>query len=130
MSEVSHLTRLLTTAKKWEPVAIHMLQFFLPLVFQKSLLKSNIENICHVFQQETQTAKSFCSHFKRPQLFHRNTEMVIGHIFWWWLCSDVLLYFQKLLENLRDCFGLKHKKDCRSSFSNSSRHLWYGSFHA
>jgi len=38
--EVSRLIRLFNSSNRWEPVAIHMLQVFLPLLLQKPSLKS------------------------------------------------------------------------------------------
>jgi len=39
IEEVSHLIGLFNGCKRWEPVAIHMLQVFLPLLLQKPSLK-------------------------------------------------------------------------------------------
>jgi len=39
ISEVSHQIGLFNYSKNWEPVAIHMLQVLLPLVFQKPSFK-------------------------------------------------------------------------------------------
>jgi len=41
IAEVSRLLGLFNSSKRWEPVANHMLQVFLPLLLQKPSLKSN-----------------------------------------------------------------------------------------
>jgi len=40
IAEVTRLIRLFNSSKRWEPVAIHMLQVFLPLLLRKPSLKS------------------------------------------------------------------------------------------
>ena len=40
IAEVTRLIRLFNSSRRWEPVAIHMLQVFLPLLLQKPSLKS------------------------------------------------------------------------------------------
>ena len=37
-------------------------------------------------------------HFEKPQLFHLNAKMVMKRrfgAFWWWLCSEVSLHFER-----------------------------------
>ena len=40
IAEMTHLIRLFNSSRRWESVAIHMLQVLLPLIFQKPSLKS------------------------------------------------------------------------------------------
>jgi len=40
VAEVTRLIRLFNSSKRWEPVAIHMLQVILPLLLQRPPLKS------------------------------------------------------------------------------------------
>jgi len=45
--------------------------------------------------------------FERPQLVHLNTVIVINlgfSVFWWWLCNEVLLYFERPLEKFERPF--------------------------
>jgi len=45
--------------------------------------------------------------FERPQLFYLNIEMVVKRgfsEFWWWLCREVLLYFEIPLEKFTKPF--------------------------
>jgi len=51
-------------------------------------------------------------HFEKLQLFHLNTKVVIKRgftVFWWCLCSEVLLYFERPLENVEKPFLKKHE---------------------
>jgi len=46
----------------------------------------------------------FGGRFEKPQLFHLNNELAIKRcfsVFWWWLCSEILLYFETLLEKFQ-----------------------------
>jgi len=40
ITEVTHLIRLFNSSKRWESITTHMLQVLLPLILQKSSLKS------------------------------------------------------------------------------------------
>ena len=65
-------------------------------------------------------------HFKRPQVFHLNTKMVVKRrfsAFWWlWFCGEVVLYFerpfrvsQNSLKNTVGTYG-RLKKACIAVF--------------
>jgi len=43
-------------------------------------------------------------HFQTPQLLHLNTEIVTKRgfsVFWWWLCTEILPYFERPFRSLK-----------------------------
>jgi len=52
IAEVSRLIWLFNGSKRWEPVTIHMLQVFLPLLLQKPSLKSKYREHVQILEQK------------------------------------------------------------------------------
>jgi len=56
--EVSRLIGLFNGNKRWEPVAIHTLQVFLPLLLPKPSLKSKKQRTCQIPEQTNGTVET------------------------------------------------------------------------
>ena len=52
IAEVTRLIRLFNSSKRWESVAIHMLQVLLPLILQKPSPKSKTKNMSNTWTKE------------------------------------------------------------------------------
>ena len=58
LAEVTRLIRLFNSSKRWESVAIHMLQVLLPLILQKPSLKSKKQRTCQIPEQKNRMVET------------------------------------------------------------------------
>jgi len=58
IAEVFRLIGLFNDSKRWKPVAIHMLQVFLPLLLQKPSLKSKKQRIRQILEQKNRMVET------------------------------------------------------------------------